>query len=437
MSAPLPPGKTGLPVVGETLEFAKDAFAFVSTRVAEHGRVFRTNILGQNAAIITGADAGGVFLDPANCTRIDSQPPHIKRLFNGESLPSLDGAAHRTRKQLVMAAFSDDAFRAYLPRMQRLIDRYLERWTAGGKELRWSDELELLSMHVVVANFFGVEDEAALRSLREEYSAMTTAFGAVPINLPGTKLSKGLKSVARLHKQLLGYVKEHRATEQDTGLARILAATADDGSTIDDESAARELHHLVVAGYIVFAEFVMGVIQLTRGEALRTRLTVSAKAMPNPLTVDALNADEQLQHFIMETKRITPVIPIVLGKSAREFEFAGCRIPKGWLLLWALNASHLDDATYSDPNAFDPERFAKPREEHCKHAHAFAPQGVGEAMTSHRCAGQEYSTMFMGAFFARLLATSTWTLPPQNLELDGSTTPPLATDRLRAVVTKA
>ena len=49
---PLPPGNRAFPLLGETLAFLKDAFAFVERRVARHGPVFRTHLLGRTTAVI-------------------------------------------------------------------------------------------------------------------------------------------------------------------------------------------------------------------------------------------------------------------------------------------------------------------------------------------------------------------------------------------------
>jgi len=44
---PLPPGSNGLPLLGETLAFAKNPFDFIHQRRARFGDVFRTSILGK------------------------------------------------------------------------------------------------------------------------------------------------------------------------------------------------------------------------------------------------------------------------------------------------------------------------------------------------------------------------------------------------------
>src|SRR5712691_6184399 len=106
MSSQLPPGRDGMPLLGETLSFARNPFRFIEERLATHGRIFRSNVLGRKTVVIAGADAAGQFIDPSNVMREGSMPPHVQELFGGRSLPLLDGDVHRARKSLVMQAFT-------------------------------------------------------------------------------------------------------------------------------------------------------------------------------------------------------------------------------------------------------------------------------------------------------------------------------------------
>jgi cytochrome P450 len=112
MTVQIPPGSDGLPLVGETLAFAKNPFRFIEERLAAHGRVFRSNVLGRKTVVVAGADAAGQFIDNDLVMREGSMPPHVQELFGGRSLPLLDGETHRVRKNLVLQAFSRAAMTA-------------------------------------------------------------------------------------------------------------------------------------------------------------------------------------------------------------------------------------------------------------------------------------------------------------------------------------
>src|SRR4051812_10976905 len=145
---PPPPGRDRLPLVGETLSFAKNPFRFIEERLATHGRIFRSNVLGRKTAIVAGPEAAGRFIDPSVVMREGSMPPHVQELFGGRSLPLLDGDVHRARKTAVVAALNRAALTDYLPVIQQTTESYFRRWLHAG-EIRWLDEMKRLSIEVI------------------------------------------------------------------------------------------------------------------------------------------------------------------------------------------------------------------------------------------------------------------------------------------------
>src|SRR3954465_9492275 len=109
---PLPPGRSGLPFLGELPLMLRDAYGFVEERAVRLGPIFRTRILGRPTAVITGADASGEFIDSAHVQRKGAMVPHIQELFGGNALPTLDGEEHLERKRAVLAGFTRDALTA-------------------------------------------------------------------------------------------------------------------------------------------------------------------------------------------------------------------------------------------------------------------------------------------------------------------------------------
>ena len=132
---PLPPGRNGLPLLGETLAFANNPFAFIHQRRARFGDVFRTNILGNRIVFFAGPKTVGAYLDPAKVQREGAMPGNVLALFGGnpDIVPLLDGEAHAQRKRSLLAAFSREAIAGYLPGLQSRIETLLAKWVANGE----------------------------------------------------------------------------------------------------------------------------------------------------------------------------------------------------------------------------------------------------------------------------------------------------------------
>src|SRR4051794_16755778 len=222
-SKPLPPGRTGLPLLGETLAFAKNPFAFIDERLARHGRIFRSRVLGRDTVVVAGPEAAGKFIDNDVVQREGSMPPHVQQIFGGRSLPLLDGDTHRGRKSVVVEAFTRSALTSYMPQMQASVERLFETWAKSG-EIRWLDEMKRLSIEVICANVLGMQPGAEMDRLRGDYDTLTRGFATLPINLPGTTYRKALQARDRIFDVLRARVRERRAQATEDGLSRILAA---------------------------------------------------------------------------------------------------------------------------------------------------------------------------------------------------------------------
>src|SRR5690348_5406438 len=93
-SAPLPPGRRGWPVLGETLDLLRNPFGFIQDRHARYGPIFRTTLLGWNTVFLEGPAAWATFLVPANITRHDAHPATLQRLFGGQNVNTIDAPTH-------------------------------------------------------------------------------------------------------------------------------------------------------------------------------------------------------------------------------------------------------------------------------------------------------------------------------------------------------
>jgi cytochrome P450 len=431
-SKPLPPGRTGLPLLGETLPFLKNGFGFIAERTAAHGPIFRTHLLGRPTAVLVGPAGSGQFIDGGAVQREDAMPPHIRELFGGDSLPLLDGSRHLARKTAILAGLTREAVATYVPIMQRRVDEALARW-AGQGTIAWIVELKRLSIEIICEAVAGIPPGPLTAELLAQYERVLNAFPHLPVPLPGTAYSKGKAALARVLASFAEVIREHQEEPRGDGLSRILAAKGPGGQSISRAECGIEMHHIIVAGYIVFAELAAIVLELSRQPEVEARLRRELDGLPaGPPAFDRLLGCAYLQQVVLETKRLCPIAPVFFGKARRSFEFAGHTVPAGWMVLWAHRASHLTADIYPDPERFDPDRFSPARAEHLRHEHAFVPQGAGPAH-GHRCPGIDFATALMSVYTVSLLREYVWELEPaQDLGYDWGKIPPEPRDGMRA-----
>lgn len=431
---PLPPGSAGLPGLGETLPFTRDTFAFIEERRARYGRVFRTNLLGRDTAMLIGPEPLAAFYDPANVERAGANPPSVQLLFGGSNvINALDGTVHAQRRRAVCGALSRDAVEAYLPTLSRYLDAGFARWTAAG-EIRWNDELKRLVIEALGTVFASIDSNTELTALVARCERVAAGFTALPIPLPGTRFTSGVRAKDEALAYYRSLARAHRDGSYDDALARILATRNDDGSTISDADAAGELHHLFLAGFIIFALFGATIVALTEHPNVRERLAASVATLSATPATAELVTNAYLMNVVDEVRRLTPIVPVVFGRARREFTVDGFTIPAGWRVAAAVWTHDREAASFTDPERFDPDRFA--RAAGTVDPYAYAPQGAGPA-DGHRCPGFDLTTVFMALFGARLVRDLRWELPLQDLTPDWSLVPPVPRGGLRAVVRAA
>ena len=164
----------GLPLLGRTLAFVGDTFGFIGDGRARHGGTFRTRILGVPTVFIAGPAACEVWLDESKITRDGAFPPNIEALFGGESLPMMDGDAHKARKRLLLAGFDRAALEAYAPLLQARVEDHLARWCAV-EEVRLIGELQTVALEGIARRCSG--SSPAARCSRRSRRTTTRCCG--------------------------------------------------------------------------------------------------------------------------------------------------------------------------------------------------------------------------------------------------------------------
>jgi steroid delta-isomerase-like uncharacterized protein len=423
----LPPGSMGLPIVGETPAFLRSPFRFLEERQQRHGDVFKSRILFRRVVFLAGVEGAESFYDDTAISRTDAHPFPLVDLFGGDNMEMLDGAEHRSLKQAALAAFDHDAFERYMPQLQDPIDRTLERIATvnGAPTIK---ELQRLAIEAIWTNVLGPPGRDAA-AISRGYAEIVTGLTSLPLAIPGSRFGRARTARDRLLARIGASISDRRVSPADDGLSRMLAADP----TMTDRQAMLEVHHFVIAGFIVY--LLMGEVVRRLGEdpALRERCATELASSSDELSLNALADLPICTNVVREAKRIVPLVPLAFGRARRAFRCGGFDVPAGWTVYLALHLNNHDARVFDDPNAFDPDRFSFDRSEDARLPMGFIPQGAPPP-TGHQCLGLEYSTLLVLAFMHRLIRQYRWSLPSQDLRPDERKVPPEPRDGLRVLL---
>ncbi len=411
---PLPPGKSGLPLLGETLEFLRSSRAFAQSRRHQYGDVFRTHLLGAPTVFLLGPEAvQSIFAGEGKYLK-NRWNPSIRKLLGAHSVSMLEGGEHLERRRLLAPHFSYVAMRQFVPTLEALSTRHFERWAAlPGDFTLWPAMRELV-FEIILSLVFGQDTVDTPFLLRHFQAWSAGLFSPVPVGLPFTAFRRALVSKQVMLDYLDRVIAERQQrAEQPPDLLGSLLTTRDEaGQPLPREVIVQEIQLLLFAGHdtTVTATANLMLLLAQHPEALK-RGREAVAGLERPLTLEALRGAPYLAQLINEGMRCVPPIGGAFRTTTRDVEYKGYRIPKGWSVSVSIRSAH-SGPEWAKPDEFDPSRFDASRSEQRKPG-AFIPFGGGPRI----CVGQHFAMAEMGVMLALLLADYAWELTPgQDLE---------------------
>lgn len=427
----LPPGSSGAPLVGEAFKFLKDPFTFTLERTKRHGSVWRTKILGDRVVVFAGPKAFSFFMNPAHFTRQSGSPKFLQALLHPDAVPFLDGERHRTRKRLLLAAFTPQALDSYLPNIFTAIARTVDGWST---EHPVADELVQLGFDIADILFAAADPNHSNTESAADFSLLVKGSFAPPFNLPFTAYGKAVRARDRLR----AYIKAQVASRDGNGCALgvLKAARGPNGEQLTAGELEIELLHFFFAahgGLTAALAWILVVLGERPELAKQLRDEADRVLGDGPPTLAATHQLTLARAVSREVLRAYPIAPSTFfGVAKQDLEYDGFRIPAGWKAIGAIWATLQDGATFRDPSEFRADRLGDDALAALPD-NAFVPQGGGPP-EGHRCPGEALIELVMPAFAAWMIKRYDIVLPAQDLTPGGGGLGPLPRGGLRLAV---
>jgi len=358
------------PKLDSTLAILKDGYTFIERRCREfQSDIFETRVLGEKAVCIQGQDAAGIFYDPQKFKRKGATPKRIQRTLFGEGgVQGLDGEAHQHRKQAFMSLMSHE-------RVKDLMHLVRAEWLVQIKE--WSNKEQLVIFEeskVVMCRaacaWAGVPlSEEKLTQRADDLAMMVDAFGGVGIRNIKGRLAR--QRSEQWVKHLIIQVRANQIQAQEGTALHMFSHHQDlNGELLDPEIAAVELLNILrplvaVAWYDTFLA-----LALFQYPQYRKKLQHGN--------------DQDMEDFVQEVRRFYPFTPFLGARVLEEFEWKGHQFTKDRLVLLDVYGTNRGEKYWQKAEVFFPERFREWDES----KYNFIPQGGGDFLTNHRCAGE-------------------------------------------------
>ncbi|PIG95459.1 cytochrome P450 [Gloeocapsopsis sp. IPPAS B-1203] len=412
----LPPGQTGLPIIGESLSFRFDPH-FVEKRYQQYGPIFRTQIIGRPTVFMIGPEAVEFVLASHmdHFSWREGWPDNFKLLL-GESLFVQDGEEHRRNRRLIMPAMHGAALESYFGVMETLTQQYLQKWQQKG-EFVWYEEFKQLTFDIASQLLLGTNTGAEVTRLSQLFTTLTDGLFAVnPLRLPGTKLGKAIAARNQILQHLAQVVKERQQNPTKDALSLLVQARDEDGSRMSDRELVAQAMLLLFAGHETTTAMLTWLcleLALHPEVLQRARNEQFELAQQGILSLEQLGRMPYLDQILAEVERLHPPVAGGFRGVVKPFEFKGYYVPAGWMVSYSIKITHQLAEIYSQPQHFNPDRFSPQRQEHKQRPYSLIGFGGG----SRICVGIAFAKMEMKVISAHLLRNYQWELlPHQNLE---------------------
>jgi cytochrome P450 len=408
------PGPRGWPLLGDpaALRGTRNLLAYFEAYWRRYGDVFRVNVMGTSTLVVAHPEALQHVLSTHRQNYVKGKSYDGVRRVLGDGLLTLEGDAWRERRKLAQPAFHRRSLEKLTEYMTASGARYFDDLAAraGGAalEIDANREMVTLTLEVVVSALFG----QSLEQTDVPYEALSDALVLISRNSNGVVLPAWVptpnnlrmnRTLAELNRIVFRIIDRARRRRSDDGslLSMLLAARDEHGNPLSDQAIRDDVLTLFIAGHETTALTLTWLFALLdQAPHVLARMQAEVRDVlggRDPGFHDVAKLP-YLRQVVDETLRLRSPAGFVARNALADDEIRGYPVRAGELVLLFLWGAHRHAEFWTDPEHFDPDRFA-PGQDAGRDPWSYVPFSRGPRV----CIGNTFSLTETVVLLAQLL----------------------------------
>ncbi len=405
----LPPVLSGgLPVLGHTVEFVRGTIGMLARAQKELGECAEIHVAGKKMVAVFGPDANEAVFRAKDEHLSPSEAYKIMTPVFGKDIV-YDAPPEKMNEQfkMLLPALKDRRMRTYGEIVVSEVEKSLESWGDEG-------EIDMVDYCRVLTNFTSSHcllGREFRTGMTEEFARVYASLerGVTPIaylnaHLPIPSFRERDRARVRLV-EMVGEIIAERRKSGRTGedfLQTLMDAKYKSGANLSEHEITGMLIAAMFAGHHTSSvTTAWSILELCQSPEYLRRVREELDGMfggGESVTYHSLRTVPLTERVVLETLRLHPPLFMLVRVAKEDFIFKDFFIQKGTWVLTSPTVSHLIPEFFANPTAFDPDRFAPPREED-KRDFAFIAFGGGR----HKCMGNAFAVLQVKAILSILL----------------------------------
>ncbi len=406
MSAAIKPFEA-IPVIPLSENYERELPQWMAQQALTYGPIFRVKYpWGEFSPVyLVGPEANKFVLHTGrqHFSHEQGWTPIIGNML-GKGILNMDGAEHDRSRKMMNPGFTIAYMSRYLPIMNRVIAERTADW-ADRNEVDLFEEMRHITFDVAAEALIGFRAGAEVDRMRDLFMMLLYQRFDAEILTHDEMVARYQGAQRELAATLLQRIAERRERPTDDILGMMVAYRDEAGQSLSDQELLGHVNILLVAGHetsTTMASWLLYLLATHPDYLERVRAETAQLVGPNlddPITLEAVKAMRVLGNALSEAGRLWS--PVAAGPRGvvSDFDFGGYHVPAGVQARYSIAGGHWLPNIFANPERFDPDRFAAPREEDKKVPYALIPFGGGPRI----CIGVNFAQVEIKALAAHVL----------------------------------